>query len=231
MKRRQPKKRGERAYAEHAAHKLGEAWIFDETERESPDFLVSCAGTRFGLEVSECYVGETTNAGSRMRRAEAANDKWLFAIREKFETLDRTPLRVRYHGDATPEAQAHILHALRSAHFESSGEFANLWCPIGDGWLHAFKSNASSWTFANNRGGSFCRDGDILQKRIEHKSAKLPKYRLACENVRLLLVSCHPYNSGKLELPDGFRPDLLGFDAVYFFAYPTSVTPFYATGG
>jgi hypothetical protein len=228
MKRTQPKKQVERGYAESAARKLGEAWTFGEGDRENPDFLVSCAWALFGLEVTECYIGETTKAGSRMRRAEAANDEWLFAIRAEFEAFNRTPLRVRYHGEATPEAQAEILRALRSAHFESNARFADIRCPIGHGWLHAFKSNASSWTFANNRGGSFCRDGNVLQSRIDHKSAKLPEYRLACEEVRLLLVSPQPYNSGKLELPDDFRPDVRGFDAVYFFAYPVSVTQFYA---
>lgn len=225
LKPKQTKKDIERSHALQAAFKLGEEWTLEE--REAPDFLVSTNEGKFGLEVTECFIGPKSKAGSKNRAQESANQRWLRAIRDEFEDCCAAQLHLRYLGHVSKRAAAELLAALLSAHFEQRADFDRVELRFDNGSVWAYKSPNPHWMLLKDRVGWVSQDGTYLQREIDAKSPKLNTYRQLCPDIRLLVVADRIYNSGKLELADGFRPDLRGFDAVYFFSYPMSVTPFY----
>lgn len=227
---RDRKKGRETSHAFQAMLKLGVEWTFEE--REGPDFLVTSeTGETFGLEVTDAYVGDFTTKGSALRRRESANEAWLAEIRRTYLKAGGPDLHLRYSGSTSPAAREGLLAALRQERFEdqpplSSSTTINL----PDGTAYAFRTPHASWTMLDDRSGETSRDGAHLQRAIDAKAAKLPAYRAVCPDVRLLVVATRIFRSGKLELEEGFQPDLRGFDAVYFFAYPSYVQAFTADG-
>lgn len=225
MRQRQTKKEIERYHAHQAAFKLGETWTLEDYE--TPDFLVSTDLGKFGLEVTECHIGPKTKGGSTGRAKESANQKWLSGIRDEFESHGGVKLHLRYRGQISDAARAELLRALFSARFNERSAFDSIEHRFDGGVVWAYKSPNPYWMFLNDRAGWVSRDGSYLQREIDAKAHKLRIYRQLCQDVRLLVVADRIYNSGKLELDVDFRPDLRGFDAVYFFSYPVMVTPFY----
>lgn len=63
---------------------------------------------------------------------------------------------------------------------------------------------------------------------IEKKSKQLRRYKecSGLDDIRLLIVANQVMNSGKLLLQDRPVLGLRGFQAVYFFSFPESVTTF-----
>lgn len=225
---RQLKKHKEQYEAFQAALKLAEEWELEH--REAPDFIVTSAGHRFGLEVTGCHVGLKTRKGSLERAKESANHAWLTAIRRRYEAGGRAGLHVRYRGEVSAKAAEELLQRLIKARFETrcpSDPLDRLKLTKGTAYVH--RAPNAYWMMLKDRVGYVSRDGSFLQREIDLKAKKLPKYREACDDIRLLVVADRTHNSGKLQLEDGFRPDLRGFDAVYFFSYPCSVTAFYAS--
>ena len=227
---RQPQKFKEQSEALQASLKLGEHW--DLEAREAPDFIVTSGGRRFALEVTECHVGPKTRKGATQRAREAANHGWLTAIRGQYEAIGGVGLSVRYRGEVDPAAAERLLQALIDGRFGARTIYdasETLILPKGRAYVH--RTPNAFWMVLDDRGGWASSDGYFLQREIDLKAQKLPEYRRACDDVRLLVVADRIHNSGKLELEKGFRPDLCGFDAVYFFSYPSSVTAFYAGSG
>ena len=208
--------------------KLGEEWEFEE--RESPDFLITTdRGDKFGLEVTDAYVGSTTRRGSALRLREDANHSWLSGIRREYEAHGGVDLHVRYTGSTSPAVRHQLLEALRDSRFEEhSAPSAIAIIRLSAGTAYVHRTPHPYWMMLDDRSGAVSRDGRHLQDAIDQKAKKLAMYRTACENVRLLVVAMGVYNSGKLELESDYKPDLRGFDAVYFFSYPYEVTTFRA---
>jgi hypothetical protein len=77
---RQSQKDREQFFAEEAARSLGKAWSFDQNS-ERPDFIVSEAGHRFGLEVTDVFVGSQTSGGSSIKAKESKTQKAVNAMR------------------------------------------------------------------------------------------------------------------------------------------------------
>ena len=227
MKRLQPTKSFEQGSAFQASLKLGEEWKLEP--RESPDFLVKTANGCFGLEVTQCQVGPRRRKGSRMREAESARQHWLNGVRADYEAQGGAPLNCKYWGDITDEAREILVDTLVAGNFAGPVQMMRLGSG-GDARLLAFETPHTHWEMPGDRAGETSRDGSYLQRVIDEKAGKLEKYREACADVRLLVVADQIYNSGRLLLEPGFQPDLRGFDAVYFFAYPLTVTPFYKLG-
>jgi hypothetical protein len=223
----QNQKQIERSTALQAASRLGEAWKLEDCLH--PDFLVTTPVAIFGLELTECHIGPVRKGGSRMRKAERANHEWLAEIREKVEAATGLSLHVRYYGAATVEARQEVINAIL-AETQKGDAFDTLDYRFADGRIWAFETPASSWNVSSDWNGDFETDGRDLQRAVDAKVPKLRRYREQCSDVRLLVYAQRMYNSGKLELPEGFEPELHGFDAVYFFSYPSSVHAFYRRG-
>lgn len=224
---RQLKKHKEHSEAFQASLKLGEEWKLEH--REAPDFIVTSAGYRFGLEVTGCHVGPKTRKGSLERAKESANHKWLSEIRRRYEAGGRVGLHVRYRGEVSAMAAEELLQCLIDGRFETKSPLDPLVkLKLTSGTAYVHRTPNVYWMMLDDRVGWISHDGSFLQREIDLKAQKLPKYREVCDDVRLLVVADRIYNSGKLQLEDGFRPDLHGFNAVYFFSYPNSVTAFYA---
>jgi len=224
---RERAKQAEYGYAHQAGVKLGGAWTFVEPRQEAPDFVIESDGVRFGLEVTFCFSGPVSKAGSKLRRSETANAKWLKGIRSEWEAENEEPVALRYHGVRSAAAHDEIITALRSDEFRkwrSMEPFRATIC--GDGRLYLFWADHSSWSFGDDRTGETANGDEAFQRAIDDKAAKLATYRLAAPTTRLLVVADTPYNSGKLFLTPGLVPDLRGFEEVYFFAYPQEIIPF-----
>jgi len=225
---RQLKKHKEQSEAFQASLKLGEEWTLEP--RESPDFIVTSAEQRFGLEVTDAYIGPKTKKGAVERAKESANHKWLTAIRRRYEAAGGVGLHVRYHGAVDKAAADELLQALLDARLETVSQFARLdRFELTHGKAYVHTTPNVYWMMLDDRVGWVSQDGGYLQREIDLKAKKLAKYRAVCADIRLLVVANRIYNSGKLQLEDDFRPDLRGFDAVYFFSYPSSLTAFYAS--
>lgn len=224
MERKQDRKAFERSIVHQAALKLGEEW--EVNDRESPDFLVDATTGRFGLEVTECHAGPKDKGGSPVRRSESFNSRWLAEVRREFSATSDTPLHVRYYGEASDAARLELLDVLQSARFEERSDFFSLWQAVGEGRVFAFKTQHSAWNVFSDRSGPMSSDGHCLQREIDKKAEKLARYHNICTDVRLLAFTFPTYNSGRFELPEGFIPDLRGFDVVYFFSYPARVRVF-----
>lgn len=221
-------KRVEHSNAFQASLKLGEEWHLEE--REAPDFLVTTATGMFGLEVTDCHIGARTRGGSKARAAESANARWLKNVREEYERQGGVGLHLRYFGEASEAARLRLLAALGSTVFEDTYDSPPREFSILGGRAWASKAPHTVWTMVSDRVGWVSHDGAYLQREIDAKAEKLTKYREICSDIRLLVVADRIHNSGKLELDDDFIPNLRGFDAVYFFSYPISVTAFYRVG-
>lgn len=226
VRRPQDKKDIERYWAENAARSLGMAWDIGPN-REHPDFIVDADNAQFGLEVTECHIGSTRKKGSALRAGEQFRQEWLRDLRERYEAEGGPLLHLRYyHGRADPNRSREILQILGAAKLDQQSEFAEFRHEFDDGWLLAFRTPHAHWQASDDRSGAFSNDGSILQRAINAKLVRLAEYRRACADVRLLVVSQTMYNSGRLAIPDGFRPKLGGFNAVYFYSYPRSVTTY-----
>jgi hypothetical protein len=224
LKQRQSTKSFEQGSAIQVSHKLGEKW--ELTPRESPDFLVITANGCFGLEVTQCQIGLRRRKSSRMREAESARQHWLNEVRADYEAKGGPSLNCKYWGDTTEEARSILIEALLTNDFTGAVETMKLGSD-GGARLLAFETPNTHWEMPVDRAGEISQDGSYLQRVIDEKAGKLEKYREACADVRLLVVADQLYNSGRLLLEPDFRPNLCGFDAVYFFAYPRTVIPFY----
>lgn len=220
---RQSKKRYERDIASACATRLGENWSFQTDDREAPDFLVEVDGYSFGLEVVQCFIGQTTSSGSTLRQKEAIDNKWLQDIRHDSE-LEHVPLNVRYLGQRSRRSRQELLEVLRSEDWGTYSPGDAIRRNLSTATVYITYAFGSHWECISNRVGWVSEDGTYLQACIDEKSKKLPDYLKVSSDSRLLVVADRIYNSGKLSLPDDFEPDLKGFAAVYFYSYPTEVT-------
>lgn len=224
--REEEKKGKERFWVAETARFLNETWELQQ--REEPDFGVTSAGSQFGLEVTECYIGPSNRNGSKMRKEESYNVNLLEGVRMKYQDLGGIVLDLQYLGDSNDQAMTDLLNALMEADLGADGEFAErveVNFPGGKAFVR--RSPTPRWASIGDQVGWVSQNEGFLQREIDKKSSKLLKYRENFSNVRLLVVANRTYNSGKLRLKEGFQPDLRGFDAVYFFSYPVEVHSFF----
>jgi len=219
----------ERAYAEQVARQLGVIWRLG-ADRETPDFLVETEqGGRFGLEVTTAYADKRSKkAGSSLLEGELFRESWLLAIRDAFTAVGGPSLHVRYYGSSTGPTRANEITAALLAFAQRTDRgVESLWHDFADGRLFAFETPHRSWHVASDRARTPYVDGQPLQNSIDAKKKRLGKYREICSDIRLLVVATSIYDSGNIEIPENFRPDLQGFDAVYFYSYPRLIRAFF----
>ncbi|OYX80684.1 MAG: hypothetical protein B7Y77_00185, partial [Bradyrhizobium sp. 35-63-5] len=94
---RQAKKDHERFYGEQAALSLGKNWNFNESI-EHPDFIVTEAGHRFGLEVMDIFTGPQTHSGSSLKASESVTQNDINIMQREYEAKANISLRVCFVG-------------------------------------------------------------------------------------------------------------------------------------
>lgn len=150
---RQVQKDREQFFAEEAARSLGKAWSFDKSS-ERPDFLVSEAGHRFGLEVTDVFMGSQTSGGSSMRASESKTQKVVNAMQRTYETAADAPLHVRFVGIMDADNMAKVLPALLAEDFPSKPVAFQTVIDIGTKLrVHVTKGFRPNWYSVNDRVG------------------------------------------------------------------------------
>ncbi len=222
-------KEHERFFVEKAAKRLGTTWSLSP-DRERPDFLVTEGTQKFGLEVSEVFMGPQSPAGAAMKEKENKTQKAVDALRFEYEEITNIPLRVQLVCDMCAKNMAKVVPALVAEDFASKPILHHADINLGDGFsAHVTKAFNAEWFSVNDRVGWVDRDPTkCIADAVEKKSRKLPAYREAAgSDIRLLLVADRIYNSGKLMLKERPALDVRGFQVVYFFSYPEDVIVFY----
>lgn len=236
---RPSQKKRERFLAEKAAECLGETWSLgpDREDSKPPDFIVTEGVRHFGLEVHEIFTGQQNDAGSHMKREESETQRAVNALRRDYESKKNIPLIVKFVGDMCDENIAAVLPALDAMNLSTKpiGHHDIIEVDEGKAKLRVYVTRAlqSNWFSVNDRAGWVDRNPiDRIAKAIEKKSKKLPRYKecSGLDDIRLLIVANQIMNSGKLLLKERPALDLRGFQCVYFFSYPESVTVFDCTG-
>jgi len=225
---RASKKAAERFFALETAKRIGANWNLGE-DRESPDFLVTEGGHRFGLEVSEVFMGPSGRDGSAMKRAESVVQRTVNSLRARFEQIANASLRVQLVGSLSAKNLESVLSRLLAEDFPSKPVLHHVVFDTRNGLrAHATKGLRHDWFSVNDRVGWVDRDPIAkLAEALEAKSSDLKKLQDAVgPDVRLLFVSNRFNNSGKLCLSQPAGIDLMGFRAVYFFSFPENVIVF-----
>jgi hypothetical protein len=224
-------KKRERFYAEEAARLLGKPWDFGE-DREHPDFVVVDGTEKFGLEVTQVFIGAQSKHGSSLKAAETKMQRAVNELQREYESVENIPLVVKFVGNTEPDNLATVIPALLAEDFPSRA--------VGHGFVydttvahpsrarlrvHVTKGFRPDWYSINDRVGFVDRSPHgIIAAAIAKKMANLPQYKAAAgSDVRLLLVADRISNSGKLMLDQGTPFDFHGFSGVYLFSYPESV--------
>ncbi len=229
-------KEGERFFVEKAAELLGKGWCLDP-DRETPDFIVSEGADQFGLEVCEIFTGPQDEIGAHMKRAESETQRAVNALRREYEAKESIPLIVKFVGDMYDENRAVVLRALIEKDLSAKpfGHQDIIEADEGKAKLHVHVTRAlqANWFSVNDRVGPVDRSPiDRINKEIEKKSEKLPRYKecTGLDDIRLLVVANRIMNSGKLSLQEHPALDLRGFRVLYFLSYPESVKVFECAG-
>lgn len=222
----------ERFYVEEAARLLGKEWQLGPC-REKPDFIVTDREEQFGLEVVGVFAGPQNRSGSRMKKVESETQKAVDALRRKYEASGGAPLSVKFVGDMCDENTAAVLGALTEKDVAAKhvGHHEVIEVDVGKAMLRAHVKRAfrADWFCVDHRVGWVDRNPeDRITKAIYDKAKKLPQYKKCggLDDIRLLVVTNRIMNSGKLRLEECPAFDLQGFQVVYFFSYPESVTVF-----
>ena len=209
---RPSQKNRERFYAEEAARLLGKMWDLGDDDRENPDFLVTEGGEKFGLEVTEVFIGPQGNAGSALKTNESKTQRAVNALQREYESKANVPLIVKFVGQMDADNLATVVPAL-VAHDLSSKPTCYYF--VHDTSVehpartrlrvHVTKALRPDWYSVNDRAGFVdCNPHDIIAGAIAKKGADLPRYKEAVgSDVRLLLVANRISNSGKLMLKGG----------------------------
>lgn len=229
MTNRARQKRGERSVVLQAALKLKVSWHLQADDREEPDFIIKDQRGVFGLEVTECHIGSVGKGGSKRRQQESFNQKWLNNVVSVFLREKDVNLKLDYVGPANDQGKNAILAFLEREKFEKRQELSKAVWHGERMMVQAYRDIYSQNVFVNDRVGWVQKSVEPLQAAIDKKVPLLTKYRQVCSDIRLLVVADRIYNSGKMILLDGFKPDLKGFNEVYFFSYPENVTVFHAS--
>lgn len=218
------KKGQERHVVQVAARLLQETWRV--SEGESPDFTVLSGDNRFGLEVTELFVGSAGRKGDPARRAEASNSAWLEEIRLTYAHTSDASLYVSYRGPISAEIGSEILLILEAENLASKAEGYWFKAVIGAGSLHVRVGLDARWLYLDDMEGWASFDSGPLVRAIERKSAKVSDYRRGSthEDIRLLAFNNPWLNSGRLLITNFDGIDRGAFSAIYVLYYPFEVT-------
>lgn len=222
-------KEQERNFVEEAARLLGVEWELAE-DRESPDFIIDDGSCRFGLEVSELFAGPVGIKGAVRKIAESWNQKKIDRCRRAYEKECDVPLDVAILGKVTKETIAKLLPEILGRNLEAMKPGERFEVVMNEQFkAHVMRAFHHRWLRVNDSVGWVNTSPEsAIARAVANKSKLLPKYRDAVGgDVRLLLVANQLFASGKLQMGNAVALDTKGFQFVYFFSYPESVTVFH----
>lgn len=215
----------ERLYAERAIALLGENWTIQEPddEREWPDLLIKTTTGSFGLEVRRLYADEVSK-GSLKRAAESSRARLLKQVATLYYEGGTPPVRVQFYG--RPDNPATLADDLAEM-----VPLMHTWerkkvTYDSQRWMHVCRLPAecgeySRWDIVSDLVGWVgVINPSVVQRAIQDKSAKLPRYKAHVEDVRLLLVFDRTRNSGKQLFANPPGIENTGFDHIYLLSFP-----------
>lgn len=235
---RRLQKRRERNFVEEAARLLGKRWDIG-VDRENPDFLVLENGQRFGLEVTQIFIGPQDDAGSSLKAGESKTQRTLSRLQSQYEAIENIPLTVKFVGNMEADNLATLVPALLAKDLPSKSVRYQF---VHDTTIehpararlrvYVTKAHSPNWYSVNDRIGFVdCNPHRIIADAIAKKANELPRYKeSAGDDIRLLLVADRISNSGKLLLEEGAQFQFHGFKAVYLFPYPEGVVDLKSVG-
>lgn len=230
---RESQTQNEQYFVEQAAEIMGKVWVISRN-CIGPDFIVTEGTHRFGLEVTEIFVGPRNRHGSAFKRSEIIAQQKVDACRREYEeTVASIPLKVQLIGDTSPENLGEIVSSLREKNLSSltiGHEPVVIEIDKGPAKLRAHVTRAlhNMWfNVKNHVGWVDCDPLQPIAEAVEEKAENLEKYlEAAGPDVRLLIYTDRHFKSGMLKLEKPIAIEMRGFESVYFLSHPESITSF-----
>lgn len=221
----------EKIYAEKTSELLHESWKVEPSPGEVgwPDLIVTTESERFGLEVREIYLDESSR-GSTKKANEQNNLQKINKLAKDYYKKTRSSIMVDFLGDIRHHNQ--LLNTIISEVGQlSESEQKRIepyrGCEIYILRLPDHLGEYKRWNYISDKVGWVRNiDKDFIERFIVEKAKKLSKYKEKISDVRLLLVSNRIFNSGKARLANDMICDPHGFNKVYYLSYPETAWQF-----
>ena len=212
-------------YAKKTGELLGESWKVEPSPDEVswPDLIVTTELGKFGLEVREIYLDESSK-GSTKKANEKNNLKNIKKLADAYYKINCTSIKADLLGDIGHHDK--LLNAIirgvpQLSEFEQKRIEPYNGCVIYVRRLPDQLGEYKRWNYVSDKVGWVSNiDKDLIDRAIDEKAKNLPKYANNISDVRLLLVSNRIFNSGKACLEDDITCDTRGFNNVYYLSYP-----------
>ncbi len=215
-------------YAKTTGELLDESWKVELSPDEVswPDLIVTTELGKFGLEVREIYLDESSK-GSIQKAKEKNNLKNIKKLADayyKANYFSCPSIKVDLLGDIGHHDK--LLNAIRREMPQPSERELKRIEPYNGCVLYVRRlpdrfGEYKKWNYVSDKVGWMSNiDKDLIDRAIDGKSRNLQKYEKNISDVRLLLVSDKIFNSGKARLEDDITCDTHGFNNVYYLSYP-----------
>lgn len=219
------KKSLEMIYAKKTGELLGESWKVEPSPDEVswPDLIVTTELGKFGLEVREIYLDESSK-GSDNKAIEKNKSKNIINLANAYYKVNCHSIKVDLLGDVGRHDQ--LLDAITRevphlSEFEQKRIEPYNGCVIYVRRLPDQLGEYKRWNYVSDKVGWVRNiDKDVIDRVIVGKAKNLSKYAAIISDVRLLLVSDRIFNSGKARLEHDITCDTHGFNSVYYLSYP-----------
>jgi hypothetical protein len=213
-------------YAKKTGELLGESWKVIEPSPDEvswPDLIVTTELGKFGLEVREIYLDESSK-GSTKKSNEKNNLKNIKNLADSYYKTNCSSIKADFWGDIGHHDQllnAIIREVEQLSEFEQKRIEPYNGCVIYIRRLPDQLGEYKRWNYVSDKVGWVSNiDKDIIDRVIVGKAKNLPKYAKKISDVRLLLVSNRIFNSGKAHFDNDIICDARGFNNVYYLSYP-----------
>lgn len=212
-------------YARKTGELLDESWKVEPSPDEVswPDLIVTTKLEKFGLEVREIYHDESSK-GSTKKANEKNNLKKIKELADSYYKVNGSSVKADLLGDIGHHDKllnTIIREVPQLSEFEQKRIEPYNDCII---YVRRFPDQLGEykrWNYVSDKVGLVSNiDKDLIERVIDEKAKKLPKYANNISDVRLLLVSNRIFNSGKAYLKNDIVCDIRGFNNVYYLSYP-----------
>jgi hypothetical protein len=221
-------KNEEQRYAKRASELLMENWCISQPNNELdwPDLLIKNGDQEFGLEIRKVFKDEK-KGGSPSRTGESSRKKQLQCSATEYYKAFSCSVKVQLNGDpGNPCELAKII----GDEAKKLGVWEQVKVHLSNHrWMYVRRlpdefQQYKKWVLLSDAVGWVgILSSKDLQKAIDMKAKKLPRYRRNVEQVRLLLVCDHFQNSGKTSFTETEKLNKKEFDRIYFMSYPDKI--------
>ena len=215
-------------YAKRTGELLKESWDVAPSPDEVswPDLMVTTEFGKFGLEVREIYLDESSK-GSTKKANEKNNLKNIQKLADAYYKSNCSAIRVNLLGDIGHHDK--LLSAITKEvsqlpEFEQKKIEPYNGCVIYVLRLPDQLGEYKRWNYVSDTVGFVSNiNKDFIDRAVVGKAKNLQKYAKNISDIRLLLVSDGLFNSGKARLKDNIICNTYGFNFIYYLSYPESV--------